>query len=242
MTRAAERGWCAPHVGAARPRRRGARRRRRSVRCVPSSPDSGAAIGVCAVVTVLGLTASASAQVNERFDALRAREVTVTAADRHRRRLEVPPTTVRRCPIDAAAARIARDPAASSRRARRHGRRSATAIASLRSRSPATAPSRAAVHSTSAPSTAAAWTVLHPHVAVGRLFDAGHERRADRVAVLGIGRRRAGSASAGSTRSPRCSSTASRSPWSASSTTSGASPTCCARSLLPAGRRTRCGT
>src|SRR6478752_2753443 len=146
---------------------------------------AGAAIGVCAVVTVLGLTATASAQVNERFDLLRAREVTVTAADDPdplgggltasgttalpagaAARVAAVPGVVGAGPVGTVtlgdAATVSSLPLAGTRT-------SATSAADVRTVSAST------------------WDVLHPRLAAGRLFDAGHEQRADRVAVLGVG-------------------------------------------------------
>jgi len=146
----------------------------------------GATIGVCAVVTVLGLTATASASVNARFDALRATEISVTAAsssDTAAPGSPGSPGTSVVLPRDAAA-RIAALP----------GVVGAGAIGTVDLGSPLTVASLPVATSTSGGGgtdvltvTATAWAVLHPHVVEGRLYDAGHERRADRVAVLGIG-------------------------------------------------------
>jgi putative ABC transport system permease protein len=157
----------------------------------------GAAIGVCAVVTVLGLTAFASAQVNARFDALRAREITVTAADATDAYPDADlggagapaPITggsdVEPLPA-AAAVGVARIPgvvAAGFVGTPDLGSGVTVTSLPLGDRaSPADGPA-ADVRSVGAD----AWAVLHPHVSVGRLYDAGHERRGDRVAVLGVG-------------------------------------------------------
>jgi putative ABC transport system permease protein len=141
----------------------------------------GAAIGVCAVVTVLGLTSSASAQVNERFDALRAREISVSATD--------PDATregggLRVAPADAVR-RVAQIPGVVAA--------GSVGAVELGADAPVTSLPLTGLASGAAGAlevrtvSASAWPVLRPRVGAGRVYDDGHEDRADRVAVLGSG-------------------------------------------------------
>jgi putative ABC transport system permease protein len=134
----------------------------------------GAAIGVCAVVAVLGLTATASAQVNERFDELRAREVSVRPVDADDGR------NVTVAALDAAdAGRVAALPGVVAAGTVAIVPLEDTDVRSL----PGTEPAALGVHAVSA----SAWDVLRIGVRAGRVYDVGHEQRADRVVVLGVG-------------------------------------------------------
>jgi putative ABC transport system permease protein len=149
----------------------------------------GAAIGVCAVVVVLGLTATASAQVNERFDALRATEITARLAATDVTGSEGAPggPATAQEPVAAfavdAAERVRVLPGVEG--AGRVGTVSLGESADVRSvlLPGATAGETFDVRTVEP----AAWPVLDPTVVAGRVYDDGHAERGDRVAVLGVG-------------------------------------------------------
>ncbi|MGW3986865.1 ABC transporter permease [Streptomyces sp. NPDC004830] len=140
----------------------------------------GVVLGVGTVVAVLGLTASASGQISERFDALTATEVTVRpSADGLSGQDVTPAGSAFPADADARAARI-------------RGVRSAGtyyALASERVGDVTGVPLPGASSRQLPVIAASAGTLpaLRATLDGGRLFDAGLDRRAEPVAVLGSG-------------------------------------------------------
>ena len=126
----------------------------------------GTAIGICALVAIVGTTQTAAEQIAERIDAEEATHATISSSDRGDLPWHAADGVAR---LNGVAAAGTLSPV---------GRRTATTFVGLD-------PSRAGEH---AVAVAAASPGLFDAVearVVGRQFDVGHERRADRVCLVG---------------------------------------------------------
>lgn len=128
----------------------------------------GTVIGVAVLVVVLGLTTSVSVQVTAQFNLVEATEVRVTRAERSR-----PRVASLDFPIDAA-----------ERATRINGVRSAGLQWELKQRAAKPPETRDA---RSIAASAGTFEVAGATFSQGRGFDAGHEQRGARVAVIGSG-------------------------------------------------------
>ena len=127
----------------------------------------GTSLGIGALVAIVGIAQTAAEQIAERIDAEEATRVTISSSDRGRLPWSAPDRVVRLNGVEAAGTL---PPV---------GYRAGTTLV-------ATGPAGVSERTVSVAASPGLFPVLGLRTVLGRTFDVGHDRRAERVCVVGV--------------------------------------------------------